>query len=195
MKELGKLTHLSCSLDEKIKTKFLPFPTESGWRRQIPAKEGIALGKLEKETRKLSENYNFTQSSLIMYVLTGIEPIVQSYRVNYHERKINIEIHRPLRKGEINNIFQEINKLFGEERKEISEKHERLYQLVEKHGGPPNKKKKEFWDMILKEWNENNPKDEQYSKRNCIRVTYNRLLKYTQNQTNILEKFTPIVPK
>lgn len=189
MEELEKLTHLSYSLDEKIKTRFLPFLTESGWRRQIPAREGTPLGKFKEEIRKLSENYNFTQSSLISYVLTGIEPIVQSYKVNYQKRKINIEIHRPLRKGEIDNIFQETNKLFGEERKKISEKHRRLYELVEKYEGPPNKKKKEFWDMILKEWNENNPNDEQYSTRNCMRITYNRLLKYTQNQTNILEKF------
>ncbi len=150
------------------------------------------LARLERETKKLSEETNFSQVSLIMFVLTGIRPISLKYNfiseIKFGDlgikKRVNMIIYRPLNKGELEKIFYKIKKAFGRKGKQfINEKHVELYNLIEKHGGVPETKKTEFWKKILKEWNmAHSESEDKYKYPNCPRIAYLRAKRYIQEQ-------------
>lgn len=100
------------------------------------------------------------------------------------KKRVNMTIYRPLNKTELNEIYTKVKKAFGRRGKQlISKKHIRLYTLVEKHGGVPKRNKTEFWEKILKEWNNMYPKPiDKYKGPNCVRITYQRSKRYLEEK-------------
>ena len=196
LQELFKLTKRHCSL-KKEENRILPIPLTlkgkyKGTLDYLFIWPRTPLARLEIETKLLSEETNFNQVSLIMFVLSGNRPIPLKYNFASEikfgrlgvKKGVNIRIHRPLNKGELKEIYYKIKKAFGRKGKQfINDKHVQLYNLVEKHGGIPETKKTEFWKKILKEWNRTHSElNEKYKDPNCPRIAYLRAKRYIQEQ-------------
>jgi hypothetical protein len=154
-KKLSKLKHLSIAGKDFI---FAP---------------GIPLDILAVNTDFLSQRTRFIQDSLIIYILTGIEPIARIYTIK-KGKFIELKIYRSLTEKESNSLFRKIKQSIKPARKKFTEKHLRLYRFFEKHGYPPTKEKMKFWEEKYKEWNKENPKNKK-SSPDVLRISYHRL--------------------
>jgi len=113
-------------------------------------------------------------------MLTGIKPIVHPFisirkSKQFHRAEVKVQTKRMLTKKEIEWIYQNLKKYFGKQRKRLfTDKDLKLYDIVEKHGGYPQKNKQRFWKKIHKEWNEKYP-DNKFKSPDCLRVIYKRI--------------------
>lgn len=137
---------------------------------------GTPLDILTANTDFLSQRTRFIQDSLIIYILTGIEPIARIYTIK-KGKFIELKIYRPLTEKELNSLFKKIKHSIKPARKKFTEKHLRLYNFFEKHGSPPAKGKMKFWKEKFKEWKKQYPKDK-ISSYKSLRIAYKRLQKY-----------------
>jgi len=142
--------------------------------------EGTLFGKLNKEIREISRNSIFSPEAILVYMFTGIKPIVHPFisirKLHQFPRaEVKVQTKRMLTKKEIEWIYQNLKKYFGKQRKRLfTEKNLNLYDLVEKYGGYPQKNKQKFWEKIHKEWNEKYP-DNKLKSPDCLRVIYKRI--------------------
>jgi hypothetical protein len=92
--------------------------------------------------------------------------------------RVSVTTWRPLRKGEAKTIYLAIKKAFGrQDKKSLTEKNQRLYDLVQRLGGPPQKNKRAFWLGIMHEWNRRyGRKYRKYRTPNGPRVAYRRIV-------------------
>jgi hypothetical protein len=167
----------------------VPFSGMDNQRSGVIIEAGISLAKLAGAARELSEGTAFMPSAVVRFIMTGIKPLL--IRVHFIERKtgegpnlitsqITLKIWRPLAKGEMKDLYYKIKAAFGKADKTfLKEKNRRLYDLVEKHGGPPQRDRGKFWTMIMKEWNTRNRKTK-YTTANGARIAYKRILSRTQ---------------
>lgn len=74
---------------------------------------------------------------------------------------IGIKIYRDMSYKEFIRLFHEVKKFFKRPGKQLTEKHERIYNLVNELGGIPLTGKMKFWGKFRQEWNKLYP-DEKY---------------------------------
>lgn len=196
LQELFKLTKRHCSL-KKEENRILPIPLTlkgkyKGTLDYLIIWPRTPLARLEIKTKLLFEETNFSQVSLIMFVLTGIRPISLKYNfiseIKFGEigikKRVSLIINRPLNKGELEKIFHKIKKAFGRKGKQfLGNKHRYLYELVDKNGGVPRKNKGEFWEKIRKEFNKKYK--ERFNNPNSPRIAYQRVEKYFKEKVTI----------
>lgn len=172
-----------------LRNRFIYYPGKDGWKEYIQLWENTLLAKLEEETRRILDRTYFNQWSLIGYVLAGIRPNYPLYRFSTHSsvfkgepsgKKITIELYRPISKEFFLKLHTKVREAFGIKEKSIlNEKHNRIHEFIERHGGPPEGKKKEFWFKVCKEWNKKYP-DDKYSDSDNLRKAYQRIEKRFQ---------------
>lgn len=153
---------------------------------------GTSLLKLAAVAKELSEGRAFMPSAIVRFIMTGIRPVFLTYHMMARKEslpresdplkttQIKLELWRPLKKEEMKALYFEIKAVFGKRDKTFfKEKNRRLYELVEKHGGAPDRDRAAFWTTIMKEWNVRNPKAK-YTTANGPRIAYKRILSRTQ---------------
>jgi len=156
----------------------------SKWDGVITFK-GTGLAKLAGRAEALSDGRPFMPSAIIRFIMTGIRPFFLFYRMTLQKNhlktfRVNLELWRPLKKEEMKSLYFEIKDAFGKRDKTfLKEKNQRLYDLVERHGGAPQEDCTAFWTMIMKEWNARNQKAK-YTTANGPRIAYKRILSRVQ---------------
>jgi len=195
-KELKKITGLYWSLRTE-EPKWLPFPLKIkgkfvGMEDCVAVWPRTPLAKLEEETRRFSEETNFSQLSLVMFVLTGIKPISLRYRfiseIKWTRlgmvKNVILNIYRPLNKREIEELYYRIKKEFKRKAKAfLTEKHLFLYDLVERRGGVKRKEKTKFWIEIKTECNKKYPN--WFKGPDGPRMSYFRIMKRLQETSKL----------
>lgn len=172
-----------------LRNRFIYYPDKDGLKEYNQLLENTRLAKLEEETRRILDRTYFNQWSLIGYVLTGIRPNYPLYRFLTHSsvfkgepsgKKITIELYRPISKEFFLKLHTKVREAFGvKEKSFLKEKHNRIYEFINKYGGPPKEKKKDFWFKVWKEWNKKYPNDK-YSDSDNLRKVYQRIEKRFQ---------------
>ncbi len=130
----------------------------------MPARHNTPLGELEKVTRDIAESTGCTRAVTVAHVLVGTHLLVEPVRYTMawggghgiHRRTATIEILNPqaLTLPVLMKAYSGIRAHLGlTKKKTLSERHERLLRLVDKHGGVPRRGKTRFWEGIQKEWN------------------------------------------
>jgi len=151
---------------------------------------GTSLAKLWTAAKELSADRAFIPSAIVRFIMTGIRPVFLTYHMTARKEplpngqlrttQIKLDLWRPLNKGEMDTLYFEIKAAFGKRDKTfLKENNRRLYELVEKHGGTPQKDRAKFWTMIMKEWNARNSKSK-YRTANGPRIAYKRILSRAQ---------------
>ncbi len=138
---------------------------------------GTKLRKLANVINWYSQNTYFSQFSLLMFILTGIKPILPSYSIvqeisSYGGKKVELKIFRPLSQKEFSSLFKPISRYLPQ-RKKITIKNLEVYKFIEKRGGIPPVGKMNFWKDALKEWNK--AYQNKYSSARSLRMTYLRI--------------------
>lgn len=160
--------------------------------RWIPA-DGPKLTPLAYETKKMAQATGFNQASLVMYVLTGIEPLLSRYRISIKthaytmpnkEQIVSREVEltfrcRDLKFEELLGIHKEIKKQLNIKKEiPLKEKSERVNKLVRELGPPPlgthGRRNRQYWQKAKSVWNNRYP-DEQYSDWRGIAQQYERI--------------------
>lgn len=157
----------------------LPYQDKNGFRKKTRVFKGTPLEMLAENTRILSENTNFTQQSLVNFILTGTKPSLPCMRLKQEIKttylKVNVEFFRSLDYKELLSLHRRIKKMFKLRMKSINWKHLEVYDLVDKNGGVPKKRKMKFWEKVWEEWNNHHP-DAPFKSPGCLRVSYARIL-------------------
>jgi hypothetical protein len=79
------------------------------------------------------------------------------------------------KKEEMKALYFEIKAVFGKRDKTfLKKKNRKLYELVEKNGGAPDRDRAAFWTTIMKEWNIRNPKAK-YTTANGPRINFGKI--------------------
>jgi hypothetical protein len=163
---------------------WLPF---EGADNVLIAKEG-PLGRLLELARELvgetpfSENaHPFRSGAIVRYLLTDVPPLFVRYRINKVSgavpTRVELTTWRALRLCEVREIYLAVKERFGRQHpKLLTAANQRLYELIERHGGRPKKGCERFWTMIMHEWNRRNPRA-RYSTPNGPRMAYERIVK------------------
>ena len=164
-KELGMF---SCFTSRKRKS--MPIPIMPGDREL----DVLSRGQWDEETmsyiggvRRLVEHTGFEEAETVWWILTGKLPTLPRYRLQEHVSYltghgwITLEIHSA------DVTWRELWKLYHNDlrpftnlkRQKVKPLHYRIYQLVDKAGGVPLKRKTVFWEGIRqklereKKWN------------------------------------------
>lgn len=198
IKELSRLSHRENRLFTegnptipvplKIKGKF------TGYQNDVWIWPGTKIARFEGEMRNLSKQTNFSQLALIIYVFTGIKPFSFSYKISKEFMigvwsSIGIKIYRDINDKEFIRLFHEVKKFFKRPGKQLTEKHERINNLVDKLGGIPLTGKMKFWEKFRQEWNKIYP-DEKYESSRGPRkafLTINKRLQHLFSRRRIPE--------
>lgn len=169
---------------------------------EIYIAKNTPLDFLALKTKHISERTCFTQSSLVSFVLTGIKPIAQVYRVRVEGRLrrprgskpipispsnltafplsyIDLRLYRALTDRELFSLLKSLNNALKPKQKK-SEKRPKLYNFFEMHGQPPAKGKKKYWENALTEWKKQYPDDGINSWR-ALMMAWRRLNQFLMN--------------
>lgn len=177
---------------------------DSEWVQNVAA-IGPRLFLLEYETRKMEEATGFNQASLVMYVLSGITPLLSRYRIStsFHAHTIlnkeqilwkEVELKfrsRDLKFEELLGIYNQIKKSLTIKREiSLKEKSVRINKLVKELGLPPRgirgERNKKYWEKTKDLWNDRYP-NEQYNDWRAIAQQYDRITIFLE-RTQILNK-------
>jgi hypothetical protein len=193
--KLEEISHQSWALKKEV--KFICYPVKKTWKKEA-LWEGTLLAKLKDEIEKFSEKTGFMEDSLILFLLTGIKPVLLLYNIDRKfsvfdgkdiSKKFILSIQRPLNKKVFDKIFYKVKEFFGSQSQVFKEKHLDLYELVDSYGGPPSNRKRDFWQKVQIEINKKYPgwfKEERFF--NGPRITYNRIMKYLKKEKDIRKK-------
>jgi len=197
-KELSRLSHRENSLFTegnptipvplKIKGKF------TGYQNDVWIWPGTKIARFEEEIKRLSEQTNFAQLALTIFVFTGIKPLSFGYKISKKFMiglwsSIGIEIYKDMNYKEFIRLFHEVKKFFKRPGKQLTEKHERINNLVDKLGGIPLTGKMKYWEKFRQEWNKIYP-DEKYESSRGPRkafLTINKRLQHLFSRRRIPE--------
>jgi len=188
---LNKLSKLTPGKISPLKyiSIFLHYPGEEGWQSHVRAVPGFRLEKFEKIIREIIKETNFSEESLVMFILTGISPLSLLYKTTITDiigkkRIYKLEIYRSLDREEIDKLYYKIKEAFGKKGKKFIDEKKLLflYETVESCGGVPQRDKGKFWDGIMKECNKKYPGWFKALEPNSARITFQRLMeKITQS--------------
>jgi len=162
--------------DHGLKSELITIPIifKSGLQDEFITFPGTKLRKLD------SQDTNFSQFSLLMFILTGIKPILPSYSIiqeisSYGGKKIGLKIFRPFSQREFISLFKLVGK-FMPRKKKIKNKNLEVYRFIKEKGPIPLKGKMEFWRNTWQEWNKIHPK-QKYASSSGLRMAYLRIKK------------------
>lgn len=158
-------------------------------KRRMAGKADNTLQSFRAEARKIAMVTGFNFYSLLMYVLTGIEPDLPMY-IAYTEderyelpsgevlvnRPVTVRIAAELNFRELRSLYHGIRKELKIERaKRFNEKHLELCQLVRRMGGPPKGKGVvSFWESVRAEWDRRHPREHKSWK--ATKIAYDRTM-------------------
>jgi len=179
--DLNKSQNWSFTMGSKLIT--IPIVFKNGLYDEIITFPGTKLRRLALAISFHSENTNFSQFSLLMFILTGIKPIPPSYSItqefsSYGGKTIEIKIFRPLKLIKLMPLFKIVGGFMPREKK-IKDKNIIIYNFIEKRGPIPLTGKMEFWAKAWQEWNKIYPK-EKYASSGGLRMAYLRNKKKTE---------------
>jgi hypothetical protein len=161
------------------------------------------LSLLAGETRRFEEESCFLQSSLVKFVMLGIEPIAPAYRIerkmslprlsskgrpikitpeildSFPHHHIDIRLYRMLTDREILALIKRLNRKIRPARKRLSNKALRLYEFMREYGPPPRTGKMKFWEDAYCKWRKQYSEGDIHSAAG-IRVAWNRLTRFVE---------------
>ncbi|MFW6130303.1 MAG: hypothetical protein ACOC56_03890 [Atribacterota bacterium] len=157
----------------------IPIILKNGLRDEIITFPGTKLRKLANAINLYSENTNFSKFSLLIFILTGIEPTLFSYSIVKEDssnigKKIELKIFRPFSQREFLKLFKYVGKFMPREKK-IKEKSRRIYNFIKERGPLPSNGKMKFWEESLQQWNNTYP-EEKYAGESGLRMAYLRII-------------------
>ncbi len=149
--------------------------------RSIWVRPGTLLYNLSRRVDNLASATGFRKHALTLYLLTGLEPILPRVNICVNlgradlpyprgesgseprgklrlaKRSLKVEINTAdLTPDELKAIYEHYRReLKVRKMKSLSPEQTRLYYMVCKKGGPPQKGSKEFWLKMQEEWNSN----------------------------------------
>jgi hypothetical protein len=127
-----------------------------------------ALVFLERASRTMGQKTGFSQDDLVIYILLGIEPSLPPARIRRHSgntalptgrpfnrRYVTIEVYShdvtPPQLRELHSTIRAfLNIAKG---KPLTEKDQRLFEIVRHLGGPPPQIEKRFWERVQQLYN------------------------------------------
>lgn len=140
---------------------------------------GTKLRKLFNVINWYSQDTYFSQFSLLMFILTGIKPILPSYSIKKEitsvGRRVELKLFRPFNQKEFIKLFKPIEE-FMSRKKKLKGKGIKVYEFIEEIGFVPSKNKMRFWEEALSQWNKKYPK-EKYANESSLRMAYTRTKK------------------
>ncbi len=177
LKKYSELTH--CKWEIKSKKNNIHYPGRNGYIEKKPVWDDTKLGDLEKGVKIIFKETNFPKASILMFILTGIEPLVPSFslseEISTGKKSISIDIYKNLHSNESLSLNRYIKKMTKVRIKELSKNQQEIYDMIEEEGGVPPEGKMKFYGKILKKWNELHPR-KQMSTPDFIRMNYRRTL-------------------
>ena len=174
------LSSVSCSLIFNV--LYMNYPCRNGHRSHARIFKQTRLAKLEDFARKLAEETNFNQTSLVMYCLAGAEPFLILFEVgkSYSSGRnwaISIKFNNKINYQECMRLYRDISSFFKTGRKQLDSKHQRIYELINNAGGIPRRNKLIFWKNCWEAWNYEYPNDK-FKSPDGLRIGYTRIMKY-----------------
>lgn len=142
---------------------------------------GTKLRKLANTIDRLSKNTRFIKFSLLIFILTGIKPMLPSCSIvkeasyGVGGKKVELKLFRPFNQREFIKLFKPIEE-FMFRKKKLKGKGIKVCKFIEKIGPIPSKNKMGFWKEALKQWNKTYPK-EKYAGESSLRMAYSRVKK------------------
>jgi hypothetical protein len=114
----------------------------------------------------LSEISGFLYDSLLAYIMTGFEPVAR--------RLVEYTILKNLTRQDLNLIAKRMRQVTVGNGKNLTERHERLYNFMQEQGPIPKNKKMMFWRDAFRKWRDHYPNDEIKSagslRKACLRL-------------------------
>jgi len=170
------LTH---DLKFSIERLTIPYRDKDGLPKRKQIYRGTPLYQLAEATKTMSADTDFSQDSILTFILTGTKPYLPAFKMRSvikKSNKVQVDFFRGLDYDEFLSLHSKIRKSFSPRKKSLKEKNLEVYFLVSDLGGVPKKKKVEFWKKVKAEWNQIHPK-EKYRNPDCLRIIYQRILK------------------
>ena len=144
----------------------------------------------------------FPQSSLVMHILTNVQPLLPRVRISRHITNYALPSGELLGSHSIildirakDLTFDELRQTYNSHRelldlkkgKTLNKKHWQIYQLVQKRGGPIiGKGTVAFWKSVKNEWNNLYPENKFLSLKG-VKLAYDRLIVQLENRALIEE--------
>jgi len=181
----------------------LPYPGKGGWQKivRVPVKgRDNSLSLLHQETLSMANATGFPQSSLVLHILTNIQPLLPRVRISRHITNYDLpsgelfgshSITLDIRAKDL--TFNELRQTYNSHReildltkgKALNKKHWQIYQLVQKRGGPvKGNGMVAFWKSIKDEWNNLYPENKFMSFKG-VKLAYDRLIVQLENRVLI----------
>jgi hypothetical protein len=129
-----------------------------------------SINWLQNEVHLMSQATGFSEESLTVFVLMGIEPILFGYEWKLGmlpqetpqgdriiHRSFTVTFHRAdIKFDELRDIYNTYRHELGFKRgKSLKPEHKEIYELVQRKGGPPKDDVIAFWESVKAEWNAN----------------------------------------
>lgn len=143
------------------------------WVYTVP---GTYLYRLARETILLADRTGLSADALVMYVLTGLEPVRSRARLTARENWYTLPTGEEIGVNEATVTFRardltdkELRSLYsmvrgnvsGKGTKGVGDKDVELWEMVQDLGGPPKEhgSKGNFWKTVQKRWNQEHADD------------------------------------
>lgn len=196
------------------------YPIPQNWtvpQMRQSAHDFPVLPWLGNEVRLMAKATGFDEHAVVAYILCGIEPLLQRWRLTGRQGfqrspsgetlrpvSLNLEIKtKDITFEELRGIYQSIRKGMKAKRTDpLNKRHLWLYQTVKEKGGPKKKGEKgkvAFWQSIMEAANEEF-KDhwgfEPWGSWKAVKIAYNRLIKRLESAHSSTEiPLTEVSPK
>lgn len=147
---------------------------------------GTKLRKLANTIDRLSKTTRFSKFSLLIFILTGIKPMLPSCSIvkeaSYGAggKKVELKLFRPFNQREFIKLFKYIENFMSNKKKKLNEKSLSVHEFIEKIGPVPSRNKMRFWKEALKQWNKTYPKGK-YKGESSLRMAYTRTKKKVES--------------
>jgi hypothetical protein len=192
------LNRKSCSmpghqLKLTVERLTLNYRSMTGQTKQRLIIRGTPLHSMAEKLRHVSTETGFPFEMLLIFLLTGIQPVLPGIRIRTsikRSKTVSVDFLRSLSRREIMALHSVLRKAFRGGRKSFSLENFEIYQFVKGKGGVPMKGKKAFWIQLCREWNKARP-DKRYKSYECFRVSYQRIV----NASRKLRQQHNLVPK
>jgi len=180
LEELRRLSRLSGKMI-KLKAYILRYPHPKKGTGLISVVQGGTLYKLQSETERLAKATFYNQATLVAYTLLDCEFLPPSIRWTQHLHyplqipALELEIPRPITKKEWDKLYSKVVKPTFQGEK-TSSNEIRLYRLIERLGGVPEKGKgrMKFWEKVCEEWKRQYPESGAFPTPDSMRMAYKR---------------------
>lgn len=148
-----------------------------GQMKKRPIIRATPLHVIQDALQRISIDTGFAFDMLLVFLLTGIHPVIPALRIRTTVRKskvVSVDFLRSMHNEELLSLHKVLQYAFRAGRKSLSSRSLEVYQFVNERGGIPVSGKEAFWRKLHTEWNLVHP-ERKFSSSGCLRVSYSRI--------------------